>query len=181
MKKLKTLIAVLAIFTISIIANAQETNQIPSYRHQGYMGNVSISDLHFYFIGLDTSHGYMFNEHHYLGAGVEACISVPVMEDLWVFMVEPFVEYKAFFLKRKSTPTASMRAGYAYGNTYITDPELSFLSFAFDGHELALTPSLGWDWGMKNGKGLNLSVGALIMTDFKTIFATPKISFGFNF
>ena len=32
----------------------------------------------------------------------------------------------------------------------------------------------------KNMKGLSLAVEALIMTDFKTIFATPKISFGFN-
>ena len=181
MKKLRTLIAVLAIFTLPIITNAQENNKIPSYRQKGYAGNVSVSDLNVFFVGLDTSHGYMFNEHHYLGGGVEAYLSVPVMKDMWVLMVGPFVEYKAFFLKRKSTPTASIRASCMYSNLYITDPEYVFLSSYFHGYSFELTPSLGWDWGMKNGKGLNLSVGALIMTDFKTIFATPKISFGFNF
>ena len=90
MKKLKTLIAVLAIFTLPIIVNAQENNEIPSYRQKGYAGSVAVSDMFLFFAGFDTSHGYMFNEHHYLGGGVEIYVLTPFLPTELVSFIEPF-------------------------------------------------------------------------------------------
>ena len=60
MKRILTLILLAA----AISMNAQENPEIPAYRNRGYAGSVSITDQNIILIGLDTSHGYMFNEHH---------------------------------------------------------------------------------------------------------------------
>lgn len=36
-------------------------------RNHGYQGSVSYSNMALLWNGIETSHGYMFNEHHYLG------------------------------------------------------------------------------------------------------------------
>ena len=46
---------------------AKARKEIPAYRQKGYAGNASLCKS-YGVSGLDTSHGYMFNEHHYLGA-----------------------------------------------------------------------------------------------------------------
>ena len=50
----------------ALTMSAQES----SPRSAGYRGSVTLTDQYFVIVGFDTSHGYMFNEHHYLGAGV---------------------------------------------------------------------------------------------------------------
>ena len=180
MKKLRTLIAVLAIFALPIIVNAQENNEIPSYRQKGYAGSVSVSDMFIFFAGFDTSHGYMFNEHHYLGGGVEIYVLTPFLPTELVSFIEPFVEYKAYFLKRRSTPTASLRGGYSIGSSinYSGKGDIKTPSVLC---QFALNPSLGWDVGLKCGKGLGLSVGLMLLTDMSEINYAPEISFGFRF
>ena len=176
MKKLRTLIAVLAIAALPICVNAQEKNEVPAYRQKGYAGSVAVSDMFIFFAGFDTSHGYMFNEHHYLGGGFEAYVLFPFLNNSFVYCVEPFVEYKAYFLKRKCTPTASLRSGYCIGGTIYYTDESPYTSGYF-----ALNPSLGWDFGLKCGKGLGLSVGLMLLTDMSEINYAPEISFGFRF
>lgn len=50
----------------SLTMSAQES----SPRSAGYRGSLTLTDQYLAIIGFETSHGYMFNEHHYLGAGV---------------------------------------------------------------------------------------------------------------
>ena len=174
------MIAVLAIFMLPICANARKSNEIPAYRQKGYAGSVAVSDMFLFFAGFDTSHGYMFNEHHYLGGGFEAYVLVPFLNYSFVYCVEPFVEYKAYFLKRRSTPTASLRSGYCIGGSiYYTDNNDT--QTPSTSGQFALNPSLGWDWGLKCGKGLSLSMGLVLLTDMSEINYAPEISFGFNF
>ena len=65
--RVMTIAAGLAI--ISLSASAQNDDEVISYRGRGYRGNVAFTDQYLVWMGFDTSHGYMFNEHHYLGAG----------------------------------------------------------------------------------------------------------------
>ena len=180
MKKLRTLIAVLAMAAIPLCANAKVNNEIPSYRQKGYAGSVSVSDMFIFFAGFDTSHGYMFNEHHYLGGGVEIYVLTPFLPTELVSFIEPFVEYKAYFLKRRSTPIASLRGGYSIGSSinYSGKGDIKTPSVSC---QFALNPSLGWDFGLKCGKGLSLSVGLMLLTDMSEINYAPEISFGYQF
>ena len=57
-----TIAAGLAI--ISLNASAQNDDEAISYRARGYRGNVAFTDQYLVWMGFDTSHGYMFNEHH---------------------------------------------------------------------------------------------------------------------
>ena len=79
------------------------------YRAKGYRGSVSITDQYVVWIGFDTSHGYMFNEHHYLGAGVGLFLAPTGFFPLFG---HTFIEYNAYILKRASTPTAGIKVGF---------------------------------------------------------------------
>lgn len=177
MKRILTIIILLA---CAVSMSAQENSEVPAYRNKGYAGNVSISNQLIFIYGFGTSHGYMFNEHHYLGGGVGFYATTlgnhdkPVEEQKSIYMsFQAFAEYKSYWLKKRSTPTAGLKVGYsAYP-----------LVRAFE-----VEPYIGWDWGLKNGKGISAALGATLfpaeIDSYKDIFSYStllKLSVGFNF
>ena len=171
MKTLRNLIMAIALFAFASGIDAQTLNDIPAYRQKGYAGSVSFTNQYIVWLGLDTSHGYMFNEHHYLGAG--AGFFLAPIDDVPPTLVHVYGEYKGYFLKKKSTPTAGIRTGIC---TTATKHSGYVFSQAWE-----LEPNIGWDWGLKNGKGLNLSIGATMMVANRNMTAMPKLSFGIHF
>lgn len=169
--KLKNFAIAAAILLTAISTEAQTKTEIPAYRSKGYAGSVSFTDQYLVWLGLDTSHGYMFNEHHYLGAG--AGFFLAPIDDVPPTLVHVYGEYKAYFLKKRSTPTAGLRTGIC---TTVTKHSGYVFSKAWE-----LEPNIGWDWGLKNGKGLSLSIGATMMVANRNMVAMPKLAFGINF
>ncbi len=159
---MKRIIAVL-VFVIAISANA--FSQIPSFRERGYKGNVSYTNMIVIWNGIDTSHGYMFNEHHYLGGGVGFYL-VPD-GTTYPTVVHFYADYLAYCFKRASTLVAGMKAGYAR----IVHPPMddSINTFEFE-------PNIGWSWGFKSGQGLTLTLGTYILTMPHYFDANPNQS-----
>lgn len=154
-------------------AEGKTSGDLPFFRTSGYKGSVSLT-ARLVFLGLDTSHGYMFNGHHYLGAGI-GFFTAPVGE-IPAFG-HLYADYKAYLLKKNSTPTAGIQAGYC-----IAFKDLSGNAFqkAFE-----LDPHIGWNWTFNHKVGLDLSVGASVFL-YGTGPATgakamPKISIGIEF
>ncbi len=147
----------------------------PSFRAKGYKGSVTISNMGIIWCGLDSSHGYMFNEHHYLGGGVGVMISPFGSPPAFFFHI--YADYNAYWFDRKSTPAAGIRIGY------VRSSKRGNLS-AFE-----LEPSIGWSWGTKSGYGLALCLGLDIITvpvnftesSSLPFTALPKLNFAFEF
>ncbi len=179
---MKRILTILTLLAFAVSMSAQDNAEIPAYRNKGYAGNVSFTDHMIVFLGLDTSHGYMFNEHHYLGAGVGVYITPMVVNNVVPMTAHVFAEYKSYWFKKRSTPTAGFKMGYA---TPISDnpkdpdrPSQILVSYykAFE-----FEPYIGWDWGLKSGKGVSLALGADMLTDFNDIFPVLKLSIGISF
>lgn len=117
-------------------------------RQRGYQGSVTV--MMSYLPGIETSHGYQFNEHHYLGAGLGAIPLFP-KDDFTVFAY-PFLDYQAYWFSRRNTPFCGVKTGL------VTE------GFNYSGM-LFLEPSIGWSWDFTRGGGLNLSLGCIILVD----------------
>lgn len=147
----------------------------PSFRARGYKGSVTISNMGIIWSGFDSSHGYMFNEHHYLGGGVGVMISPFGNPPAFFFHI--YADYNAYWFDRKSTPAAGIRIGY------VRSSKRGNLS------ALELEPSIGWSWGTKSGYGLALCLGLDIITvpvnftesSSLPFTALPKLNFAFEF
>ena len=63
-KRFFVVTAVLAVVSFSALAQTHD------YRSKGYKGSVSITDQLGVWVGAETSHGFMFDRHNYLGVGV---------------------------------------------------------------------------------------------------------------
>lgn len=170
MKRILTIIILLA---CAASMSAQDNSEVPAYRNKGYAGSVSLSNQMIFIYGLGTSHGYMFNEHHYLGGGVGFYVTtvgnhdkLETERDKFSMSFQVFAEYKSYWFKKRSTPTAGFKLGYG------VDPLIR--SFEFE-------PYIGWDWGLKNGKGISAALGATVYTDFIDSYPLLKLSVGFNF
>ena len=171
MKNFTIAIITLLMGAASLCAEAQTKSDIPAYRQKGYAGSVSFTDQYLVWLGFDTSHGYMFNEHHYLGAGLGFFLA-PI-DDVPPTFFHTYAEYKAYWHKRRNTPTAGLKAGYCVAVVENSGNEFK--------HAFEIEPNVGWDWGMKNGKGLSFSVGASTFVANGNVVAMPKLSFGINF
>lgn len=185
-KKIALLAAVLFVGVFSVRAQtkdevkadkAKARKEVPAYRQKGYAGSVSLSQFYL-FTGLETSHGYMFNEHHYLGAGA----NYSICDWSWRFqLLNLYVDYKAYVLKRRSTLTAGLKAGYPL--VALFDEGKVYSGGA---SSIILDPNIGWDWGLKSGYGLTLSLGIrtwffIDEGEFFPVELMPFISFGFQF
>lgn len=146
MKKL--LFTIAALLTLSVALQAQEH----TYRDQGYKGNLSYTNTLLVWNGLDTSHGYMFDEHHYLGGGAGLYFAVSVQNP--PVLVRVFADYHAYWFKRKSTPLAGIIIAYTH-SVYPVNMSEQWMEFE---------PTIGWSWGLNSGYGLTLSLGAKIAT-----------------
>ena len=120
----------------------------------------------------------MFNEHHYLGAGA----NYSICDWSWRFqLLNLYVDYKAYVLKRRSTLTAGLKAGYPL--VALFDEGKVYSGGA---SSIILDPNIGWDWGLKSGYGLTLSLGIrtwffIDEGEFFPVELMPFISFGFQF
>ena len=169
----KLLLATLAMLALTFTLRAQEHN----YRSPGYKGNVAYTNSFLYWNGLDTSHGYMFNEHHYLGGG--AGVYMILFGNTLPTMVHAFVDYHAYWFKRKSTPVAGMKLGYSHSVHPANENQ----------HWVEIEPNIGWSWGLKSGYGLTLTLGAKIVTTPITltensslpVSVLPTLAFAFEF
>ena len=152
MKKFLVVIAM----TMCICASAQT----PAYREPGYKGNIyAFSAL--YYSGVGTSHGFMFNEHHYLGASIEMGVGLFTQMDMfdWRFSNMLF-DYRAYISKKSSTPIAGMRLGYTLGHYKYSSNLL---------HGFHLEPQIGWSWEQASGHGITLTLGAKLMREQDSI------------
>ncbi len=173
MKRVLLVILSALLLMSSNLMSAKGLNDKPLYRTSGYKGSVALTDQ-LVFVGLDTSHGYMFNSHHYLGGG--AGFFVMPFDEAPTFG-RIFADYKAYFLKKNSTPIASVKAGWCFaardlpGNTFRSAFEMS--------------PCVGWNWSFNEKIGLDLSLGASLFVwndGFSTLSDwMPKISIGIEF
>ena len=175
MKRILTIIILLA---CAVSMSAQENSEVPAYRNKGYAGKVSFTDVCISLVGLDTSHGYSLNEHHSLGGGLGFYVTknCPIG-------YHAFAEYKSFWFKKPSTPVAGVKVGY--GGIINTVKDFHSDSFVPYG-EYKVEPYIGWDWGLKSGKGLSLSLGANILmnnlfTEYAYAIVLPKLSIGISF
>lgn len=106
MKKFLTQVAItLIILCGSLTMSAQES--LP--RSTGYRGSVTLTDQYFVIVGFETSHGYMFNEHHYLGAGVGGFF---IPTDNLPRFGQVFADYRTYLSDRSSTMVAGVKAGF---------------------------------------------------------------------
>lgn len=150
--------------------------QVPGFREKGYKGSVSYNNMVLAWNGVSTSHGYMFNSHHYLGAGAGVFGLLAFDED-GVAVADIFLDYKAYWFDRPSTPVAGVKLCYlrSLGSDY-SDPLKM----------LGLEPSIGWSWGLKSGKGLSLQLGCRIAgsvdyKDSRLLECLPTLTFSFDF
>lgn len=171
MKKILPLTLALLILGLSL--QAQERN----YRSQGYKGNAAVTYFFPFWFGMDTSHGYMFNEHHYLGGGAGFYLTgfthnAPVL-------LRAFADYHAYWFKRASTPLAGIKLGYAH-TVHPANENIDWWE---------IEPNIGWSWGLKSGYGLTLTVGAKIVTapvqltenSSLPVSVVPQLAFAFEF
>ena len=169
---------ILCLLFCAVGLSAQEQTGVPSYREKGYAGNVSFTDQYLILIGLDTSHGYMLNEREFIGGGLGLYVA-PVKGSPIVYHL--YGEYKFYWKEKWSTPTTGIKVGY--GGAIKTQEE----DFIMPGAEIKVEPYIGWDWGLQNGKGFSLSLGANVFVGNVFIQAEPyfsvmpKLNLGFSF
>ena len=174
MKK-RLLAAVLLLTCASFVWGASASDRKDIRRAAGYRGSVSFTNQYLVWLGFDTSHGWMFDEHHYLGGGA-GFATVP---NGWPTIAHAFVDYSAYILKRPSTPTAGIKAGcmMAVGVLGDQNPFEDFGKSVFE-----MEPNVGWSWAFSKDLGMHLSIGATILVNSQwTAAVMPKLSVGFEF
>lgn len=181
MKKLLTTVALFFsvpfIWSAAAAESTSGTNDNSIRRAAGYRGSISLTDQYLVWMGFDTSHGWMFDEHHYLGGGV-GFFTLP---DFWSWptFAHVFVDYSAYILKRPSTPTAGVKAGcmMVIGSLGEDDPFEGFGQSLFE-----IEPNVGWSWAFNENLGMRLSIGATVLIGRGGYArAMPKLSVGFEF
>ena len=146
--------------------------QAPSFRSRGYKGNVGIQTFEL-MPGILTSHGYMFNGHHYLGAGFNATV---FPDNDFEMAISPFIEYQAYFLKRNSTPVAGIKLEH-----------LTYLESGSIHHYIGLSPNFGWSWGIGSRRqfGIMPYIGCALFFDYAEGFdlsiLNPYLGVAFEF
>ena len=171
---LRILFAVAALAVVSFNSSAQTYN----YREKGYKGSFSLTDHYGVFAGIETSHGYMFDSHNYLGAGIGGFVfpnsSHPTFMDA-------FLDYQNYLRDKSSTPVLGIKTGLMHAFNYDENFNIKICNAVF------VEPNVGWSWGLKSGKGLTLGLGATMVIPVddsradKRILPMPKLSFGFEF
>ena len=128
---------ILAVLVIVFAFSANAFSQIPSFREKGYKGSVTYSNMYLVrYNGVETSHGYMFNENHYLGGGAGAYYTPDGLDSNAIALV------------------VGLKLGYA-------KPVFPYLS---NYHYLEMEPNVGWSWGLNSGNGLTLTLGTYSLT-----------------
>lgn len=167
----------LSLFIIAVIAlcgSLTMSAQGTSPRSAGYKGSVTLTDQYFVIVGFETSHGYMFNEHHYLGAGVGGFF---IPTDNLPRFGQVFIGYRAYLSDKPSTMVLGVKDGFCHafktndGNHH----GYSFMNAA------TVEPSLGWIWGGKKGNGFGISLGGQVFAHKDDVSVLPKLNFFYEF
>lgn len=144
---------ILAVLVIVFAFSANAFSQIPSFREKGCKGSVTYSNMYLVrYNGVETSHGYMFNENHYLGGGAGAYYTPDGLDSNAI--VHFFADYHAYCFDKASTLVVGLKLGYA-------KPVFPYLS---NYHYLEMEPNVGWSWGLNSGNGLTLTLGTYSLT-----------------
>ena len=170
---IKKLALIVAIYFVSYSCETLYAQE----RNKGYQGSISYSNMALLWNGIETSHGYMFNEHHYLGAGVGLLAAIPFSKPEG-FLGHIFVDYHAYWFDKKCTPMAGVKIGY-------------IRSFPDKGNlqNVEMEPNIGWSWILKSENALAISLGANIVpesihfteTDSLPFTIAPCLCFVFEF
>ena len=170
----------LVVAAVLVVISLGASAQTHDYRGKGYKGSVSITDQFGVFVGVETSHGYMFDRHNYLGVGAGSFVFPNSSHPTFLNV---FVDYHNFLSNKASTPILGLKAGGSH-SFYNNGNGLTDVKFK---NAVVIEPSTGWSWGLKSGNGLTLGLGAALyipvgesMTDQK-VLPMPKLSFGFEF
>lgn len=142
--KLKTIIAAVL---MSVIVCTAASAQAPAFREQGYKGSAGLAVVGFY-PGIETSHGYMINTHHYIGGGVFLTY-IPGLSPIF----KEFIDYQWFINDKASTPML----GAHLGEMQFINGDINKLVSVF-----YVEPRFGWSWALKETLGLTASAGAMI-------------------
>ena len=170
---IKLIISICAMFLICISAHAQDGNG----RSEGYRGNLAITDHLGVFIGAETSHGYMFDSHNYLGLGIGGFV---LPNDSHPTYMNAFIDYHNY-LRDNNTLVLGVKTGWSHAFNYQKDSGINFEN------GILCEPNIGWSWSLNSGNGLYLGLGASLIFPLgesrteKTVLPMPKISFAFEF
>lgn len=108
---MKHLISIILLFACVTLTSAQ------GFRPKGYMGFVEDMtsydvDNEQYSIGFATTHGYQFNPHIFVGAG----IGVDYNYDKEKYYVPVYGNFRWNIITRRATPFIELRSGYGFGD-----------------------------------------------------------------
>lgn len=144
-------LAILLTAAVSTTLSAGEKTDSVLYRSSGYKGGVSLTSTFFAFAGAETSHGYMFNEHHYLGAGAGF---LAIVDNSVPVSLHAFLEYRAYIMEKNSSMIAGVKAGWigSSDRAVLDDTILPSSALEFE-------PFIGWAWAYGRHIGLNLALG----------------------
>jgi len=183
-KSILTILIMLLCSTICLSSFATDKqsaeNRTETHRAKGYRGSVALTDQYIVWIGFDTSHGYMFNEHHYLGAGAGFFIAPTGFFPLFG---HAFIDYNAYIFKRASTPTAGIKIGYM---TFLGELDSGTSLYSWHAENtIELEPNIGWSWAFNDELGMRLSLGAAVFImpqlEDENIMVMPKLAVAFEF
>ena len=159
------------IFVVALAALcAAASAQVPGYRNTGYKGSVGLAMV-WHGPGIETSHGYMFNPHHYLGIGAQGIFAPPITP-----FFEEFIEYQVYITKKQNAPFLGLKGGVF--QTWGIGEEDSFACSVF------AEPRFGWSWAIPAQPiyGLTLSGGALILENRDgSVGVMPSLHLAFEF
>lgn len=172
-KHIKLIISLGFLLLIAASAYAQNSND----RSEGYRGNLAITDHLGVFIGAETSHGYMFDSHNYLGLGIGGFV---LPNESHPTYMNAFIDYHNY-LRDNNTLVLGVKAGWSHAFNYQKDSGIKFEN------GILCEPNIGWSWSLNSGNGLYLGLGASLIFPLgesrteKTVLPMPKISFAFEF
>ncbi len=172
-KHIKLIISLGFLLLIAASAYAQNSND----RSEGYHGNLAITDHLGVFIGAETSHGYMFDSHNYLGLGIGGFV---LPNESHPTYMNAFIDYHNY-LRDNNTLVLGVKAGWSHAFNYQKDSGIKFEN------GILCEPNIGWSWCFNSGNGLYLGLGASLIFPLgesrteKTVLPMPKISFAFEF
>ncbi len=163
-----------------VLSFATAFAQTSDLRKPGYKGSLSLLYQGLPCVGVETSHGAMINQHHYLGAGAGFYV-FPDGKGFPSF-AEAFLDYHAFILKKDSTPVAGIKVGYVRSLWENANGYTNGYNYK---QGLSIQPEFGWSWALGPKYGLSLSAGANLVFPMekynKVVFVAPRAAITFEF
>lgn len=174
---MKKYIFIVIICFISVF-NVHEIVAKTTYHSKGYHANIMVTNHFFVFMGAETSHGYMFDNHNYLGVGIGGYF-LP-MASMPIF-ANTFIDYHNYVKDKKNTLVLGIKLGHSLALNYMSDYGTKYKN------AILLEPNIGWNWQFRRGGALYLYCGVstlFIVGESRTskkYIPLPKLGVGFEF